>query len=84
MPSAFLLPCLLLAASAIVGPVAAQETPEATATEEPAARAAAAPQPAEAAATAATRSASGPGSPLDYEASEQISEDLSVSFPVDI
>jgi hypothetical protein len=24
------------------------------------------------------------GSPLDYEASEQISEDLSVSFPVDI
>ncbi|QIB66036.1 hypothetical protein [Kineobactrum salinum] len=24
------------------------------------------------------------GSPFDYEASEQISEDLSVSFPVDI
>ena len=26
----------------------------------------------------------GSGSPFDYEASEQISEDLSVSFPVDI
>lgn len=25
-----------------------------------------------------------PNSPFDYEASEQISEDLSVSFPVDI
>ncbi|MCR9187111.1 MAG: hypothetical protein NXH81_17050 [Halieaceae bacterium] len=84
MPSrapAFLLPCLLLAASAIVCPAAAQETPEATATEEPAARITAAPEPAE---SPATRPASGPGSPLDYEASEQISEDLSVSFPVDI
>jgi len=34
-------------------------------------------------ASAAARSAQ-QGSPLDYEASEQISEDLPVSFPVDI
>lgn len=35
--------------------------------------------------TTAQRGAAAPAAPLeDYEASEQISEDLSVSFPVDI
>ena len=33
---------------------------------------------------AAGTSASGDDSPFDYQASEQISEDLSVSFPIDI
>lgn len=40
--------------------------------------------PAETAPKAAEQPARSPSDPFDYESSEQISEDLSVSFPVDI
>ncbi len=63
-------PLTLLAALLLAVPLGAQDAePEEPETE---------PEPA---ASAPARPA---GSPFEYEASEQISEDLSVSFPVDI
>ena len=44
----------------------------------------AADEPAETAEPAPTPAETGPGAVLDYEPTESISEDLSVSFPVDI
>ncbi len=66
------LPLTLLAALLLALPLAAQDAePEEPETDEPKAEETAAP-------------ARPVSSPFEYEASEQISEDLSVSFPVDI
>jgi hypothetical protein len=55
-----------------VEPEEASAEPETTASAEPAAD------------TTGTPAAAQPGAVLDYEPTESISEDLSVSFPVDI
>lgn len=62
------LPLTMLAALLLAQPLAAQDADPVEAEPEPETAAPAAPA----------------GSPFEYEASEQISEDLSVSFPVDI
>lgn len=63
-------PLTLLAALLLALPLAAQEAEPEEAEPEPESETSAPAEPA--------------GSPFEYEASEQISEDLSVSFPVDI
>lgn len=63
-------PLTLLAALLLALPLAAQEAEPEEAEPEPESETSASAEPA--------------GSPFEYEASEQISEDLSVSFPVDI
>ena len=62
------LPLTVLAALLLAVPLAAQDAEPVEPEPEPETAAPAAPA----------------GSPFEYEASEQISEDLSVSFPVDI
>jgi hypothetical protein len=79
-----LLTFLLLAGWATMHPAAAQDTAADTGAEATEARDTTAPRPDEPQATGSACVATPPGSPLEYEASEQISEDLSVSFPVDI
>jgi hypothetical protein len=76
-----LLTCLLLVGWATTHPAAGQDTADDVGAQ---ASEATPPQPPEPAATGSAGAAPPPGSPLEYEASEQISEDLSVSFPVDI
>ena len=71
-----LMTCLLLALPAFTGSAGAQDDPEAAT--EPAALEAVQEE------TAAAEDQDPGRAPDDYEASEQISEDNSVSFPVDI
>jgi len=81
---ASLLPTLLLAL--LLGAPAAVAQPPAEADADPEASAAAETTGAEAGGgtTADASPESDSGSPFDYQSSEEISEDLSVSFPVDI
>jgi hypothetical protein len=65
------LPLTVLAALLLAQPLAARDADPVEAEPEPETAAPAPP-------------ATPAGSPFEYEASEQISEDLSVSFPVDI
>jgi hypothetical protein len=81
---------LLLATTAATAPYTlAQTPPDTAATPAPAPPAAGAPGTAPSSAgdpakSSAAKSAPGDDSPFDYRSSEKISEDLSVSFPVDI
>jgi hypothetical protein len=81
---------LLLATTAAMAPYAlAQTAADPAATPAPAPPAAGAqstapPSAGDAAKSSAAKSAPGDDSPFDYRSSEKISEDLSVSFPVDI
>ena len=92
-PGRYLLPlCLALAfgASPLLAQTAGTDTSPPAPTAAEARKDAPAPQPSAgkndsgAGASAKQRSDSGGNSPFDYRASEEISEDLPVSFPADI
>jgi len=76
---------LLLASTAAVAPYAlAQTAADTEATPAPTPPGAGAQSTAPATAEVPAKPAPGDDSPFDYRSSEKISEDLSVSFPVDI
>jgi hypothetical protein len=91
-PLALLLPALSLLLSLGSAPLSAQSdsneraaaTPSSTAPDKEAGDSSGSQAPAAATEKKSNNASTGKSSPFDYRASEQISEDVPVSFPVDI